>query len=186
MWNSNDTEGEIEFGEKKGVTSWTIVCNWCVMEREGKVTGRVSRNGSGGNKPVLRDWLRSLLSNWFPAVETSSSLFSFPPSLRRKINGNVQFLLWPVFVLPSFLFLFSRNTFIFSRCSCPVLPGLYLRQELGAVRGFLCSASAWRSRSVCGSMLWDFLVSCQFEFLKNLTKQSYTEPPWLVNTCKGY
>lgn len=160
MWNSNYTEEQRKFGENKGVTSWTwtIVCNWCKMEREGKVTGRVSRYGCGGNKPVLRDWLRSLLSNWFPAVETSSSLFAFPPSLRRII-GNFQFLLWPVFVLPSFLLLFSRKTFIFSRCSCPVLPGLYLGQELRAVRGFLCSAPARRSRSVCGSLGFPGFVS---------------------------
>lgn len=162
MWNSNDTEEERKCGENKGVTSWTwtIVCNWCVMEREGKVTGRVSRYGSGGNKPVLRDWLRSLLSNWFPAVETSSSLFAFPPSLRRLIIlGTSSFYCGRFLCVPLFLFLFSRKTFIFSRCSCPVLPSLYLGQELRDIRGFLCSAPARRSRSVCGSFGFPGFVS---------------------------
>lgn len=188
MWNSNDTE-ERKFGENKGVTSWTwtIVCNWCVMEREGKETGRVSRYGSGGNKPVLRDWLRSLLSNWFPAVETSSSLFAFPPSLRRII------IYWesPVFIVAGFL-------------CVPLFCCCFLGRPLFSLVVLVqCSPVSTWGRSwepfaaffvrrlpdvhVLSAGLRDFPVSCQFEFPKNLTKLSYCtlNPRSWFTPCQG-
>lgn len=87
----NDTVQEIKFGKNKGVGHWTMVTavRQRGVTRQGGWQGMV--DGSGRNKPVLRDWLHSLLSNWFPAVETSSSLLAFPPSLRRKQMGTTSF-----------------------------------------------------------------------------------------------
>lgn len=106
-----------------------------------------------------------------------------PPSGENKWERPVFIVIG--FCASLFFALISQvDVYFLSLSSRPVLPGLYLGQELPTQLQYSMSCTLfgdWPTFTFC---LWDFLVQCQLEFPKNLshlrtTELSYTDlsPP---------